>query len=305
MPDFGQLLRQLDDWRSPYPTAAIQALRDHRDEAAPVLRQVLHDVLAEPYAFDQRIVHLHAAALLAEWRDADAHALLAELCRLDEEASETVWCDFTTEGLPECLVATFAGDPQPLLAAIVDDEAYTWGRTCALHALGRVHCEGRCDRVAVTVQVLAWAEARADALRVEGQQGDEVLAAAAMELAPMLPLDEVQARILPWFDSGLATRGFVDLDRLRELAGDLDGQRREGDKRYTWSSAEALTDYLHHNQPEPPPLPVVPTPRGEPRTAEPAYHIAPAPYRREGPKVGRNDPCPCGSGKKFKKCCGK
>jgi SEC-C motif-containing protein len=25
----------------------------------------------------------------------------------------------------------------------------------------------------------------------------------------------------------------------------------------------------------------------------------------EGPKVGRNDPCPCGSGKKFKKCCGK
>ncbi|MEY2465746.1 MAG: preprotein translocase subunit SecA, partial [Verrucomicrobiota bacterium] len=26
---------------------------------------------------------------------------------------------------------------------------------------------------------------------------------------------------------------------------------------------------------------------------------------RSGPKVGRNDPCPCGSGKKFKNCCGK
>ncbi len=26
--------------------------------------------------------------------------------------------------------------------------------------------------------------------------------------------------------------------------------------------------------------------------------------RREGPRVGRNDPCPCGSGKKYKKCCG-
>jgi preprotein translocase subunit SecA len=25
--------------------------------------------------------------------------------------------------------------------------------------------------------------------------------------------------------------------------------------------------------------------------------------RREGKKVGRNDPCPCGSGKKYKKCC--
>jgi len=29
------------------------------------------------------------------------------------------------------------------------------------------------------------------------------------------------------------------------------------------------------------------------------------PYKRETPKVGRNDPCPCGSGKKYKKCCGK
>jgi uncharacterized protein len=27
-------------------------------------------------------------------------------------------------------------------------------------------------------------------------------------------------------------------------------------------------------------------------------------YRRPGPKVGRNDPCPCGSGKKYKQCCG-
>jgi len=28
-------------------------------------------------------------------------------------------------------------------------------------------------------------------------------------------------------------------------------------------------------------------------------------YRRDVPKVGRNDPCPCGSGKKYKKCCGR
>jgi hypothetical protein len=27
------------------------------------------------------------------------------------------------------------------------------------------------------------------------------------------------------------------------------------------------------------------------------------PYRRDTPKVGPNDPCPCGSGKKFKRCC--
>ena len=30
-----------------------------------------------------------------------------------------------------------------------------------------------------------------------------------------------------------------------------------------------------------------------------------APYVRKEAKIGRNDPCPCGSGKKYKKCCGK
>ena len=27
------------------------------------------------------------------------------------------------------------------------------------------------------------------------------------------------------------------------------------------------------------------------------------PFRRDRAKIGRNDPCPCGSGRKFKKCC--
>ncbi|MGC8518854.1 MAG: UPF0149 family protein [Steroidobacteraceae bacterium] len=35
-----------------------------------------------------------------------------------------------------------------------------------------------------------------------------------------------------------------------------------------------------------------------------AQRAPPEPYERAGPKVGRNDPCPCGSGKKYKRCCG-
>ena len=34
-------------------------------------------------------------------------------------------------------------------------------------------------------------------------------------------------------------------------------------------------------------------------------HAAAVPFRRASAKVGRNDPCTCGSGKKFKKCCGR
>jgi uncharacterized protein YecA (UPF0149 family) len=34
------------------------------------------------------------------------------------------------------------------------------------------------------------------------------------------------------------------------------------------------------------------------------HHAIQTPFQREAPKLGRNDPCHCGSGKKFKKCHG-
>jgi uncharacterized protein len=40
------------------------------------------------------------------------------------------------------------------------------------------------------------------------------------------------------------------------------------------------------------------------RSSAAAAHEA-ATYRRSQPKIGRNEPCPCGSGKKFKQCCGR
>jgi hypothetical protein len=38
---------------------------------------------------------------------------------------------------------------------------------------------------------------------------------------------------------------------------------------------------------------------------ERVLYSGPKPYLRVVPKTGRNDPCPCGSGKKYKKCCGR
>ena len=37
----------------------------------------------------------------------------------------------------------------------------------------------------------------------------------------------------------------------------------------------------------------------------PTYERVQQPYVRTSAKIGRNDPCPCGSGKKYKKCCGR
>jgi preprotein translocase subunit SecA len=80
------------------------------------------------------------------------------------------------------------------------------------------------------------------------------------------------------------------------------------------SSMMAFENFLRNvpqatmHKPAPPPSAPAP---GQPRpsdivsqAAEDANKPKPKPTRA-GPKVGRNDPCPCGSGKKFKNCCGR
>jgi uncharacterized protein len=42
----------------------------------------------------------------------------------------------------------------------------------------------------------------------------------------------------------------------------------------------------------------------EPHRRSGAGASRPVPLRREGRKIGRNEPCPCGSGLKYKPCCG-
>jgi uncharacterized protein len=61
-----------------------------------------------------------------------------------------------------------------------------------------------------------------------------------------------------------------------------------------------LTSTIHENFPE-----AIRTYVAIGRSLQAAAEIVDQePVRRVAPKVGRNDPCPCGSGRKFKKCCG-
>jgi preprotein translocase subunit SecA len=55
-----------------------------------------------------------------------------------------------------------------------------------------------------------------------------------------------------------------------------------------------------------PPTATIPEPTADsPAPDRPAEEPSVEPIRNFGQKVGRNDPCPCGSGKKFKNCCGR
>ena len=60
---------------------------------------------------------------------------------------------------------------------------------------------------------------------------------------------------------------------------------------------KAMRGFLH--APAPPPKPTV----SPPKQRDEFLDRKPSPFLRTEKQVGRNDPCPCGSGKKFKKCC--
>jgi preprotein translocase subunit SecA len=78
------------------------------------------------------------------------------------------------------------------------------------------------------------------------------------------------------------------------------GPRDPGAMSFQHAAAPALTAAPPAAPPPPPAGAPPPAPGGMAPQAEPV-----APYVREQPKVGRNQPCPCGSGKKYKQCHGR
>jgi preprotein translocase subunit SecA len=101
---------------------------------------------------------------------------------------------------------------------------------------------------------------------------------------------------------GIGLRGYAQVDPLREY-------QREGYDIFMDLIHRIQADSvgtLFHLQVKPhQELPEVARPLEQPMLFSHGDGSAPAPKERQQKKTGRNDPCPCGSGKKYKKCCGK
>ncbi|PKN31106.1 MAG: preprotein translocase subunit SecA [Deltaproteobacteria bacterium HGW-Deltaproteobacteria-21] len=102
---------------------------------------------------------------------------------------------------------------------------------------------------------------------------------------------------------GIGLRGYGQMDPLREY-------KKEG-----FALFEQLMDRIREEilstlsrlqiMKQRPPADVLPARRKKPMHFSHGDEAErPVTVKREGKKVGRNDPCPCGSGKKYKKCCG-
>jgi hypothetical protein len=281
------------------PAHALAVCTARIGEAGPLLRALL-DRAAAGEALEDREYQLLYCGLhvLGAVRDTAAGAALLRLLRRPPEEVEKVLGDAITENLPKILAGVFDGDAEPLFAAIADESLDQFVRNSMFGAATFLTWEGRIagERMRAFLEYfhrerlapdsdyawVGWQEAIAllgltDFVSLvrqawaEGRLDDEFAEPESFDddLAAALRAPSDKRR----FED--AHLGYLD-DAVEALGRFQWGNNDAADR--DWEAADDDDDFLD-----------------APEWAEPAVN----PWRN----VGRNDPCPCGSGRKFKKCC--
>lgn len=191
------------------------------------------------------------------------------------------------------------GDVQPLMALADDEQALVWARSAALDGLKACVVEGDADRGAIMdyAHDLALREAAAArAGRRANDQGFEFLDS-VVALATDMAAVQMLPAIRGWFDEGLLDEQFADLEFVEDAISEpfeLSVQRmRERGEGYVRDPVSEMAWWACFNEED-----------DMDDADEIDWEPVAQPYVREGPKIGRNEPCPCGSRKKYKKCHG-
>jgi len=287
------LLPQIEYLRKPFPEAAIEYANTHRVEVTPYLVDVLARVAADPglASNSDYVLHLYAMHLLASWREPSAYLPMVRLGRHDEAIVEVIMGDTVTESYSRCLASVCDGNLAPLKELIEDRSAGHWPRNAALDALMVRVLEGDGERDELLAYLMQLGDAEAARLRQPDTvaQTFELLDSIA-GVAADIGAGAMHERIRGWFADRLLNPSIADLPWFERHLGRSfevcqDEMRRFGKGYVTCAKAEMGWWAAFSENPvryrESPPQPI-----------------------RRTPKIGRNDPCPCGSGKKYKKCCG-
>jgi hypothetical protein len=268
---------------------AIRAARADRAAMVPVFLQAFEQYLSAGGDHAMQDALFLAFHLLGEWREKSAYRPLARLLR-SPRADEFLG-DAATETVHRVVAAVFDGDPTPLFEIIRDPYAdeYVRSRICEAVAMLVLRGEIRREDAAQFLRTCySGLEPQDECFVWQGWQSAIAL----------LGLEELRSLVQEAFERGFISPDWLAFKHFEEDlrhgmrhpgAPPLVGPRNEytlfGDtieEFSTWAFAEPRES----ERPE--------------RRGQEAW-FAPVTNPQKG--VGRNDPCPCGSGKKFKKCC--
>ncbi len=278
------------------PKAALKAASARRAEMVPVFLDEIDSYLTcDPGDRARSTSLFFIFHLFGEWREKAAYRPLARLLRAPAAELDAILGDAITTTTHRVMAAVFDGDPQPLYEIICDPDAEEFVRSRMCETLAMAVLAGELDPKGVARFVRdAFMELQPQARCYVWQGWQSAIA--------MLGLGELKSVVKRAFDRGFIDRywlGFKDFEKDLEWGIKRPGQpRRPGDDEFTlfgdtieelesWYGFSA--EYLANRE-------------AEVEVADPQFEAS-EPYRNPRRGVGRNDPCPCGSGKKFKNCC--
>ncbi len=308
-----QILAELSQPRKTQPLEALAAADEHREALVPELIASLQEVVGDPYAAVEKehLLSSYALYLLAKWREPRAFAAMVKFFSLPDELPFDIAGDIPTQHGAVMLASVCGGQIGPLQALVENVAANEYCRGEGLYALAVLTAWGELPR-----ETLVGYLRELFAGKLE-RPGSETVWAELVSMICDLELWELAPEAEAAFQAGVVDEGFISREFFQEersrLPGKLLARFKEHHKPITdvaseiswwgvWSEEEWEEEDLLDEEDEEE-FPAYPPVWGEPLPGEGAGTPVPQPYIAP-PKIGRNDPCPCGSGKKYKKCCG-
>ncbi len=291
-----------------FPEAAFQEALKRSDEMRPLLIAELKKSMQRSLAgesLDQELGHCYALLLLAHQRCQELFPIIVEWLASTEEDLDDAFGDYWMGSFPDFLLATYSGEIDSLCAILRNSSQGEYQRSVTCDALMQLCVTDPSKRSAVVEVML-------EQVKDDGNP-EFLLQCLAGDLCSLCPVESESFLR----ESGLCTeeeisesltlgisgclKQYKDLHRIGDCANFLSYFR-------TWAFVREAKEYPA--KPEPKFLKPAPKVQCEPRPKTPAFQPPPPPkpkalVNQDERLISRNGPCPCGSGKIYKKCCAK
>ena len=298
--DLQQTLTALASTDGHYQKEAVSEAMLRRDEITPALLDILEEVIRnpEPYIQDHlRFDHIYAMYLLAQFRETRAYPLLLKIFSTPGEFAFELVDDVVTEGLGKILASVSGGDIGGMTELIENEETNEFVRAAGLNGLLTLCACGSLSRD----QLVAYLKGRFQKLK---RTSDDVWGWLANGCADIWPA-EVMEELRQAYDDDLIDPmmiGWDDVEQALALGEEVAMAKLRRDHSFVTDVHKELSWWYCFRENQKPSVRDNLLMPGEFSRPDPAVFT---PIYRAEPKVGRNEPCPCGIGKKFKKCCGR
>lgn len=296
-----QVLRDLDAPHGMLPVAAIRAAQQLGPQIVPGLINLIGEATrgAREEREPEKNGHFFALFLLVEFRAKEAWPGILEAVTLPGEWPSILFGDAKHEALSQA-VMTMAHDRIEEVVAVIRtrevDENVRWAMISGLALCVADGSHSREEIVTLLRDLLNECLA---------QKRAEIALALVLTLLDLYPR-EAYEEIKKAFDEQLVYEGEVSLEEVQqqiELGEEATIKEFVRGNRPITDTVETLRHWASfRSRNEPQPASPVTRPSvlavSPPPASEPVQQV-----RHSQPRIGRNDPCSCGSGKKYKKCC--